>query len=91
MRVALVNNFFPPRPSGSAHITEELARRLTARGFDVLVLTASYAGAPADERRDGYRVVRLPSRVLPQTTLSMRFDISFAFSPRNLRRLSSST
>jgi len=87
MRVALVNNFFPPRPSGSAHITEELARRLTARGFDVLVLTASYAGAPADERRDGYRVVRLPSRVLPQTTLSMRFDISFAFSPRNLRRL----
>jgi glycosyltransferase involved in cell wall biosynthesis len=87
MKIALVNNFFAPRASGSAHLTEELAQRLAARGEDVLVVTAAFAGAPAEEIRDGYRVVRLPSRSIPQTKLTMRFDVSWTATPRNLRRL----
>jgi glycosyltransferase involved in cell wall biosynthesis len=87
VRIALVNNFFPPRASGSAHLTEELARRLTKRGHDVLVVTASFDGAPADEERDGYRIVRLPSSSIPKSKLTMRFDVSFTATPGNLRRM----
>jgi 1,2-diacylglycerol 3-alpha-glucosyltransferase len=87
MRVAFTNNFFPPRTSGSAHLTEELAMRLTQLGAEVLVVTTSYGDAPADESRHGYRVVRLPSWDLPRTKLSFNFDISLAAGPRNFRRL----
>src|SRR5215210_401068 len=87
MRVAFTNNFFPPRVSGSAHLTEELAKHLTQRGIEVLVVTTAYGGAPAEETRDGYRVVRLPSWVLPKTGLSFNFDISLALKPGNFRRL----
>ena len=87
MRVALVNNFFPPRASGSAHLTEELARRVAARGAEVLVVTAAFEDAAADEERDGYRIVRLPSWSVPKTKLTMRFDVSFVSSPANVRRL----
>lgn len=87
MRVALVNNFFPPRPSGSSHLTEELARRLTRRGMQVLVITAAFEDAPAEEERDGYRIVRVPSHSIPKSKLTMRFDVSFTATPRNLRRV----
>jgi glycosyltransferase involved in cell wall biosynthesis len=87
VRIALVNNFFPPRPSGSSHLTEELARRLTERGEDVLVLTATFGDAPREEIRDGYRVVRVPSRSIPKSKLTMRFDASFTTTPTNLRRV----
>jgi glycosyltransferase involved in cell wall biosynthesis len=87
MRIALVNNFFLPRTSGSAHITADLARELAARGHSVLVVTSAYAEEPEDEHRDGYRVVRLPSWSLPQLKLAMNYDVTFAMSPRNYRRL----
>ena len=87
MRVAFTNNFFPPRVSGSAHLTEELAKHLAQRGVEVLVVTTTYGDAPLDERRDGYRVVRLPSWALPKTALSFNFDISLAARPANFRRL----
>jgi 1,2-diacylglycerol 3-alpha-glucosyltransferase len=87
MRIALVNNFFVPRPSGSAHLTEGLAREFAAAGHDVLVVTASYGDAPDDEWRDGYHVVRLKSRSLPRIRLAMNYDIKFAASPSNWRRL----
>jgi len=89
LRVALVNNFFPPRAGGSAHLTAGLARRLAAVGVDVLVVTGSYADAPPDETRDGYRVVRVPSWSIPQSNLTMRFDVNFTFSPGNVRRVAS--
>lgn len=87
MRIALVNNFFVPRPSGSAHMTEGLAREFARAGHDVLVLTASYGDAPSEERRDGYRVVRLSSWRLPRMRVAMNYDIRFTASLRNYRRL----
>ena len=87
MRIALVNNFFLPRTSGSAHITADLARELAARGHSVLVVTSAYAEEPEDEHQDGYRIVRLPSWSLPQLKLAMNYDVSFAMSPRNYGRL----
>ena len=87
MRLALVNNFFPPRAGGSAHLTEELARRVAATGDDVLVITASEGGGASDTMQDGYRVLRVPSRALPKSRLTMRFDVNFTFGPGNLRRV----
>ncbi len=87
MRIAVVNNFFPPRASGSAHLSESLASGLAQRGFEVLVVTASFEDAPAEETRDGYRVVRLDSWSVPKSKLTMRFDVNFVSTPRNAGRL----
>lgn len=87
MRIAVSSNFFPPRAGGSAHLSAALARQYVARGHEVLVLTAAYKDAPAEEERDGYRVVRLPAVGLPQVGLKIDFDISFTSRPGNLRRV----
>ena len=71
MRIALVNNFFLPRTSGSAHITADLARELAERGHSVLVVTSASGDEPQNELRDGYRVVRLPSWSLPKLKLAV--------------------
>jgi 1,2-diacylglycerol 3-alpha-glucosyltransferase len=87
MRIAMTNNFFLPRPSGSAHHTASLARELASLGHDVLVITAAHRGAPSEEWCDGYRVVRLPSWSPPPSRLGMNYEIPWTVSPRNLRRL----
>jgi 1,2-diacylglycerol 3-alpha-glucosyltransferase len=87
VRIAMVNNFFSPRPSGSVHLTEGLAKNLTARGHEVLIITAAHKDAPEEETREGYRVVRLPCFAPPKTRLSFNYDIPVTMSPRNLRRI----
>lgn len=87
MRIAHINNFFLPRTSGSAHLTEGLARKQAERGHSVLVVTSAYAQEPEREHRDGYDVVRLPSWALPKLKLAMNYDVTFTMSPRNYRRL----
>jgi glycosyltransferase involved in cell wall biosynthesis len=87
MRIAVVNNFYPPRVGGSSHLSDALARRYAAAGHDVLVLTAAYQDAPEQEERDGLRIVRLPSATIPQTRLSVSFDIAFTARPSLPRRV----
>ncbi|HWD03075.1 MAG TPA: glycosyltransferase family 4 protein [Amycolatopsis sp.] len=88
MRIVVVNNFFPPRVGGSAHMSASLAAEYAAAGHEVLAITAAYGDAPAEEQRDGYRVVRLPAAKMPQLGLSIDFDLSFAsLKPGNWRRL----
>jgi glycosyltransferase involved in cell wall biosynthesis len=87
MRIAVVNNFFPPRVGGSAHLSDALAQGYAAAGHEVLVLTASYKDAPTEEFRGGCRVLRLPSWTMPQTPLSVSFDIGFALRPSLLRNV----
>ena len=87
MRIAVVNNFFPPRTGGSAHLSDALAKGYAAAGHEVLVLTAAYEDAPATEERDGLRIIRLPAWMMPQTRLAVSFDISFASRPGMLRRV----
>jgi glycosyltransferase involved in cell wall biosynthesis len=77
MRIAVVNNFFPPRVGGSSHLSDALARGYAAEGHEVLVLTAAYEGAPEEEERDGLRIVRLPAAMIPKSRLSVSFDIAF--------------
>jgi len=87
MRIAVVNNFFPPRVGGSAHLSQALAKHFSASGHDVVVITGSYGGAPSREQADGYVIVRLPGWTLPKTKLAFNFDINFVSTPRNFKRL----
>ncbi len=81
MRIAVVNNFFPPRVGGSSHLSEALAMGYAGRGHDVLVITAAYGQASACEERDGLQIFRLPAVMLPETRFAVSFDLSFASRP----------
>lgn len=87
MRIVVVNNFYPPRVGGSAHLSDALAQGYARRGHEVLVVTAEYGDAPATEERNGVRVVRFPAVMLPETKLAVSFDISFATRPSLRARL----
>ncbi|MEU5690965.1 glycosyltransferase family 4 protein [Actinosynnema sp. NPDC020468] len=87
MRIAIINNFFPPRMGGSAYVSDTLARHYAAAGHEVLVITAAYGGALPVENRDGFRIVRLPSWTLPETRISFNFDITFALKWGNRKRV----
>lgn len=87
MKIAVVNNFFPPRPGGSSHLSDHLAKKYAEAGHEVLVLTATYNDAPAVEERDGLRIVRIPAWTLPKTRFAANFDIGFTISPRAKRRV----
>lgn len=89
MRIAVVNNFFPPRAGGSSHLSDSLARGYARAGHEVLVVTAAYQDAPGEETlSEGVRVVRLPAFMIPESKLAVSFDISFATRPSLKRRLS---
>jgi glycosyltransferase involved in cell wall biosynthesis len=87
LRIVVVNNFYPPRVGGSSHLSDALARGYAARGHEVLVVTAAYQDAPAEEVRDGVRVVRFPAVTMPESRLAVSFDLSFATRPSLRRRL----
>ncbi|HEX9335300.1 MAG TPA: glycosyltransferase family 4 protein [Pseudonocardiaceae bacterium] len=87
MRIAVVNNFYPPRAGGSAHLSESLAKGYAAAGHEVLVLTAAHAEVPSEQEIDGTRIVRLPAFRLPETRLAINFDIAFTIRPSLRRRV----
>lgn len=67
-------------------MSEALARHVAAAGHEVLVVTAGYRDAPAEEDRDGLRIVRLPSLAITSKA-AFNYDIPFTASPKNARRL----
>ncbi len=88
MRIAVVNNFFPPRVGGSSHLSEALAHQYARAEHEVLVVTAAFGDSPVSETSDrGYRIVRLPAFSMPKLGLSIDFDITFATGPRNILKL----
>ncbi len=87
MRIAVVNNFYPPRVGGSAHLSESLAKGYAAAGHEVLVVTAEHAEEPAESVHEGIRIVRFPAFRMPETRLAVNFDIAFTMRPSLRRRL----
>ena len=81
MRIAVVNNFFPPRVGGSSHLSNSLAAGYAAAGHEVIVLTATYGDAPAYEERDGLKIFRIQAVPMPATRLAISFDMSFTMRP----------
>ena len=62
MKHLLVTNDFPPKIGGIQSYLWELWRRLPAD--DATVLTTAYPGAEAFDRAAGFRIDRVPDRVL---------------------------
>jgi glycosyltransferase involved in cell wall biosynthesis len=88
MRIVVVNNFYPPRTGGSAHLSDALARGYARAGHEVLVVTAAYQGAPASEQPEpNLRIVRMPSFTLPESRLAVAFDLAFTLRPSMRRRI----
>lgn len=73
MKHLLVTNDFPPKIGGIQSYLWELWRRLPAD--DATVLTTPYPGAEAFDRAAGFRIERVPDRVLlPRASLRDRID-----------------
>lgn len=87
MKILLVNNFFYPRVGGSSTVVAQLAENLSRNGHSVLVLTGQYLNAPIFEEKDGYKIHRLPTWVLPESKFTLNFDINFAIKIGNYRKL----
>jgi glycosyltransferase involved in cell wall biosynthesis len=87
MRIAVVNNFFPPRVGGSAHLSHSLAVGYAEAGHEVIVLTATYRDAPAYEEHDGLKIFRIQAVTMPATRLAISFDMAFTMRPSLGRRI----
>jgi glycosyltransferase involved in cell wall biosynthesis len=77
VRILIVNAFYPPLTTGSAHFSHDVARQYRAQGHEVLVLTAAPEGAVSAETIDGVPVQRLPSRWVDPGRLSFNYSIPF--------------
>jgi len=87
MRILVVNAFYPPLTTGSAHFSHDVARRYAACGHDVMVLSAQPDGAPRADVIDGIRVVRLPTRWVQPGKVSFNYSIPFVAHRRVLREV----
>jgi glycosyltransferase involved in cell wall biosynthesis len=90
MGVCLLNNLFPPIPSGSSQFTYQLAQRLAARGHQVCVITARVKldWPEVEEGANGVVVYRLPCVQLPQLAIAHNFRwFSYTYTPANIRRI----
>lgn len=57
----LINHEFPPIGGGAATASAEIAEALALSGLKITVLTSSYGNLPRGEKRNGYRILRIPS------------------------------
>ncbi|MDP9465494.1 MAG: glycosyltransferase family 4 protein [Actinomycetota bacterium] len=90
MRILVVNSFFPPRTTGSAHFSFDVAREYVRQGHEVWAVTTSVVGAPVREELDGIHVVRLRSWSVTPGNLAFKYALPFVLLPgvtRCLKRL----
>jgi glycosyltransferase involved in cell wall biosynthesis len=64
MRIVDVNPFFYPFMGGIERRMHDTSRLLAERGHDVTVLTGRLPNTEETEERDGYRIIRLRSRLI---------------------------
>jgi glycosyltransferase involved in cell wall biosynthesis len=83
VRIVQVAPFFHPHAGGVESHVRSIAREFAREGHEVTVVTSRFRrGLPADERMEGYRVVR--SRTLG-VALNTPFDVGELTSLRGLR------
>jgi glycosyltransferase involved in cell wall biosynthesis len=87
VRILLVNSFFPPRTTGSAHFSLDVAREYVRQGHQVWVATTAVLGAPDREEIDGVRVVRLPAWSVTPGNLAFNYALPFVLRPGVVRRV----
>jgi len=64
MRIVDVNPFFYPYMGGIEHRMHDTCKLLAERGHDVTILTGRLPDTEEEEERDGYRIIRLRSRLI---------------------------
>lgn len=77
MRILTLIHEFPPIGGGGGRAAYDICCELAARGHDVTVLTAHMDGLPLDEKQDGFRLVRIPSKRTEAFTASFETMLSF--------------
>ena len=87
MRILVVNSFFPPRTTGSAHFSLDVAREYVKQGHEVWVATTAVPGSPEREEMDGIHVVRLPAWSVTPGSLAFNYALPFVFRPGVIRRI----
>lgn len=63
MRIVQLNPYHYPYMGGIEHRIHEVSKRLSSK-HEMIVLTGRLPGTKAEEETDGYRVIRLPSRLV---------------------------
>ena len=87
VRILVVNSFFPPRTTGSAHFSFDVAREYVRQGHEVWAVTTSVIGAPEREDLDGVHVVRLRAWSVTPGSLAFKYALPFVARPGVMRRL----
>jgi len=87
LRILVVNSFFPPRTTGSAHFSFDVAREYVRQGHEVWAVTTAVPDAADEEVLDGVNVVRLPSWSVRPGKLAFNYALPFVTRPGVLRRL----
>ncbi|MCL1984316.1 MAG: glycosyltransferase family 4 protein [Methanomassiliicoccaceae archaeon] len=64
MKIIDVNPFFYPYMGGIEHRMHDTCKLLAERGHDVTILTGRLPGTAEKEERDGYKIIRLKSRIV---------------------------
>ena len=64
MRIVDVNPFFYPYRGGIEHRMHDTCKLLAERGHDVTILTGRLPDTEETEEKDGYRIIRLRSRLI---------------------------
>ena len=87
MRILVVNSFFPPRTTGSAHFSLDVAREYVRQGHDVWVVTTAVPGAAEREVMDGITVIRVPAWSVTPGSLAFNYALPFIVRPGAIRRV----
>lgn len=87
--ICMFSNLYPPVYSGSSTQCSQLAKELTRRGHNVVVITARLDKQTASyERIDGVHIYRLPAFHLPKMSVSLNFPwLNSTLVPGNARRV----
>lgn len=87
MRILVVNSFFPPRTTGSAHFSLDVAREYVRQGHEVWVVTTSVPGAPDREVIDAINVIRFRAWSVTPGSLAFNYALPFVVRPGVVRRM----
>lgn len=60
-KILIINYEFPPLGGGGGHASEQIARELVKKDYDVFVLTSLFKNLPKHEVRDGMNIYRVPT------------------------------
>lgn len=80
MRLCIIAPMFPPLKTGSSHYAYRIANGFAERGHDVFVITLRNA---TKQDSSSFKIIRIPSLMVPSTPLTHNFSLPFFFSPLN--------